>query len=98
MLRKKELIALAGLEGKEKQFAGTMSGVRNSSLALACALLHRPPLLFLMNLQPVWTPCPEEFGKYSTSLLPRELLYLLLPTIWSEADQCHRLGFMHQGG
>src|SRR5262249_9670719 len=45
--RKKELLQLWGLVGRESQAAGSLSGGLKQRLALSCALLHRPKILFL---------------------------------------------------
>jgi len=45
--RIKEIVELANLEGREHFRAGTLSGGWKQRLALGCALLHNPPLLFL---------------------------------------------------
>jgi ABC-type multidrug transport system, ATPase component len=42
-----EVIALTGLESKQKSMVGTLSGGQRQRLALAVALLNRPQILFL---------------------------------------------------
>jgi ABC-2 type transport system ATP-binding protein len=45
--RLEELIAMAGLEGREGELAQNLSGGWKQRLALACSIVHRPPILFL---------------------------------------------------
>jgi ABC-2 type transport system ATP-binding protein len=46
-VRVRELIDMAGLVGRERQLAGHLSGGWKQRLALGCAIVHEPPLLFL---------------------------------------------------
>src|SRR5215470_4452581 len=45
--RKRDLIALCGLDEREGQIAGSLSGGLKQRLALACALIHQPRIVFL---------------------------------------------------
>lgn len=96
--RKQELIALVQLEGKEGRFAGHMSGGEKQRLALACALLHRPPLLFLDEPTAGVDPLSRRnFWSILHRLAAEGVTVFVTTHYMDEADQCHRLGFMHQG-
>src|SRR5262249_34311226 len=45
--RRKFVIDMAGLAGRERELAKNLSGGWRQRLALGCALLHEPPIIFL---------------------------------------------------
>jgi len=96
--RKRELIEMVELDGREKQLAGTMSGGQKQRLALACALIHRPPLLFLDEPTAGVDPLSRRnFWKILHLLSSQGVTVFVTTHYMDEADQCHRLGFMHHG-
>lgn len=97
-VRKKELIEMVQLEGKEKSLAGNMSGGQKQRLALACALLHKPHLLFLDEPTAGVDPLSRRnFWKILHQLASEGVTVFVTTHYMDEADQCHRLGFMHHG-
>lgn len=96
--RKKEIITLLGLEKRVNSIAGTFSGGWKQRLALGCALIHNPPLLFLD--EPTGGVDPVSRRQFW------EILYYLADTgvtcfvtthYMDEAERCHNLGFIHTG-
>ena len=45
--RRKFVLEMAGLAGRERQLARDLAGGWRQRLALGCAILHEPPILFL---------------------------------------------------
>ena len=97
-IRKKELIEMAGLTGREKQRAGTLSGGWKQRLALACALLHEPDVLILdeptAGVDPVsrrifWTVIHELAEKGITILVSTHYM--------DEAETCDFIAFIYNG-
>lgn len=96
--RKRQLIEMVQLEGHEKQLAGTMSGGQKQRLALACSLLHRPSLVFLDEPTAGVDPLSRRnFWKILHQLAAQGVTVFVTTHYMDEADQCHRLGFMHRG-
>ncbi len=93
-----ELLDVYGLEEKENQFAGTMSGGQRQRLGLAAAVLHQPELLFLD--EPTSAVDPEnrrEFWEQLFDLSDRGTSILVSTHYMDEAERCHKLAILETG-
>jgi len=92
------LLGFARLEEFVKRRAGQLSGGMKQKLALACTLLHQPPLLFLdeptTGVDPV---SRREFWDILTEVhLAGVNLFVSTPYM-DEAERCSRLALMYEG-
>lgn len=96
--RKQKLIEMAGLVGKEKSLAGTLSGGMKQKLALCCALIHEPKLLVLdeptAGVDPV---SRREFWKVISKLAATGISVLVTTHYMDEASICDIIGFIYNG-
>ncbi len=96
--RKKQLIEMANLKGKEKSLAGTLSGGWKQRLALGCSLIHNPSLLILdeptAGVDPV---SRREFWNTITQLVGGGITVLVTTHYMDEASICDIIGFIYNG-
>jgi ABC-2 type transport system ATP-binding protein len=96
--RKKQLIEMANLKGKEKSLAGTLSGGWKQRLALGCSLIHNPSLLILdeptAGVDPV---SRREFWHSITQLVEGGITVLVTTHYMDEASICDIIGFIYNG-
>lgn len=96
--RLRELIALAGLEGREGELAANLSGGWKQRLALACSLVHNPPILFLdeptAGVDPV---SRRRFWDMIYDLSEGGVSVFVTTHYMDEAEHAHRVSLMLAG-
>ena len=96
--RLEALIELAGLTGRERQLAGELSGGWKQRLALSCAIVHEPPLLFLD--EPTAGVDPVSRRRFWTMIfgLAQSGITVFVTTHYlDEAEYANRIGMIHNG-
>ncbi len=92
-----ELIEMAGLRGHEKQLTRDLSGAWRQRLALACAIVHEPPMLFLdeptAGVDPV---SRREFWEMIYQLAGQGVSVLATTHYMDEAEFCNVIGMMYR--
>jgi ABC-2 type transport system ATP-binding protein len=93
-----QMVQLADLSGRESQIAGTLSGGYRQRLALACALVHSPRLIFLdeptAGVDPV---SRRNFWGLIRRLADQGTTIIVTTHYMDEAELCDTLGFIYQG-
>lgn len=94
-----ELLELANLTEFTRRPAGKLSGGMKKKLALACSLVHEPPVLMLdeptLGVDPV---SRREFWNLLGNLRSEKGLTIFVCTPYmDEAERCHRVGLMYSG-
>jgi ABC-2 type transport system ATP-binding protein len=96
--RAAELLAFVGLGGFEGRRADQLSGGMKQKLGLACALIHRPPVLLLDEptggVDPVTR---QDFWQLIIRVVAEGTAVVITTPYMDEAARCSRIGFMHHG-
>jgi len=96
--RVKELIKMADLSRHEQQLTRNLSGAWRQRLALACAIVHRPSMIFLDEATAGVDPVSRrEFWDLIYDLASEGVSVLATTHYMDEAEYCNTIGMMYQG-
>ena len=96
--RRRFVIEMAGLEGREQTRTGDLAGGWRQRLALGCAILHEPPIVFLDEPTGGVDPLSRrQFWNLIDHLSASGVTVLVTTHYLDEAEHCHRIAIIHAG-
>jgi ABC-2 type transport system ATP-binding protein len=96
--RRDELLEFTRLKPFRTRLADRLSGGMKQKLALACALIHKPTILFLDEPTTGVDPISRrDFWKILASLLKEGMTIFLTTPYLDEAERCNRVALMNDG-
>ena len=91
-------LEMAGLRGRESSLTGTLSGGWKQRLALGCAVLHRPPIVFLDEPTSGVDPLSRRLFWELIQRMSNDGVTIFVTTHYmDEAEYCNRLALMNGG-
>ena len=93
-----DALGLVELADRRASIVGTLSGGQRRRLSLACALIHRPPVLFLdeptVGIDPLLR---VQFWSHFRALADAGTTIVVSSHVMDEADRCDELLFVRSG-
>jgi ABC-2 type transport system ATP-binding protein len=92
------VLEMAGLAGREHSLTATLSGGWKQRLALGCAILHRPPIIFLDEPTSGVDPLSRrKFWELIEQLRSDGVTVFVTTHYMDEAEYCNRLALIDRG-
>jgi len=96
--RRRFVLDMAGLAGRERLRAADLAGGWRQRLALGCAILHEPPVVFLDEPTGGVDPVSRrEFWRLIDHLSASGVTVLVTTHYLDEAEHCNRIAIIHAG-
>ncbi|HUR32746.1 MAG TPA: ABC transporter ATP-binding protein [Vicinamibacterales bacterium] len=96
--RRAFVLEMAGLRGRERTRASDLAGGWRQRLALGCAILHEPPIVFLDEPTGGVDPVSRrQFWMLIDRLSEAGVTVLVTTHYLDEAEHCHRIAIIHAG-
>jgi len=96
--RKEWVIAMSGLTEHRRHLTSLLSGGWKQRLALGCAILHEPPIVFLDEPTSGVDPISRrQFWDLIYDMSSRGVTVFVTTHYMDEAEYCHRLGLIYRG-
>ena len=96
--RREFVLEMADLRGRENTLASDLAGGWRQRLALGCAILHEPPIVFLDEPTGGVDPLSRrQFWQLITDLAKSGVTILVTTHYLDEAEHCHRIAIIHGG-
>jgi ABC-2 type transport system ATP-binding protein len=92
------VLEMANLKGQENLITGTLPGGWKQRLALGCAVLHRPPIIFLDEPTSGVDPITRrKFWELIHQMADEGVTVFVTTHYMEEAEYCNRLGLIFHG-
>jgi len=96
--RRAFVLDMAGLRGREDTLTGALSAGWRQRLALGCAILHEPPIVFLDEPTGGVDPLSRrQFWRLIDDLSRAGVAVLVTTHYLDEAEHCHRIAIIQAG-
>ena len=96
--RREFILEMAGLRGREHTLTGELSAGWRQRLALGCAILHEPPIVFLDEPTGGVDPLSRrQFWRLIDDLARKGVAVLVTTHYLDEAEHCHRVAIVEAG-